>query len=129
MPFYNYTTKDGITVQRMCPVGKSGIRHIAVLPTDTVVNSDVPLKAIVGHTAERDIASEHRGRKASGNLWPKFSEALSVHPSQVQELRDHLAEHNVDGEVRDNGDVYVTSAKNYRQHQRLRRFVDMLAWS
>lgn len=124
MPFYNYTTEDGVTIQRLCRMDESSVRGVTVQAGDTVLGP-TPIGKLVGKMAWRDVPSEHKtGGVCNKRLWPKRSEGLSVNPSQAGELREHLAEHNVSCDVRDNGDAYVGSVKNFRDHQRLRGFVD-----
>lgn len=100
MPVYCYSTKDGVTVERVFPMGKA--------PKTVKVK---------GKIARRDYGAE-RPNVPSSNIdtWPmKPCLGSGVHPSQAQELRDHFKKHGVPTEVAPcGGPVYRDKAHRER---------------
>lgn len=59
------------------------------------------------------------------STWPQTSFFGGVHPSQANELREHLRKHGVNAEVLPSGDVKFTSRGQRRAYLRARGMVDL----
>jgi hypothetical protein len=80
MPTYCYRRQDtGEVVQAVMSVAEMERRQ----------KRDGSIRLDDGAIAIRDLLAEHGGPKASPAAWPLHSEALAVHPTQIEEARAH----------------------------------------
>lgn len=87
MPCYCYTPKKGRgkIVERLYPMGEA--------PKEIVVD---------GRPYERNIAAEHTSRHV-GDIWPIYSEAAGVLPTQVKEATENWRKAGVPTEFTPDG--------------------------
>jgi len=107
MPLYCYQTEDGEIVERMYSAGRA--------PATITVN---------GCTAHRSYQAEHSPHNRGVNPWPMWSIAGGVHPSQVAEATQVLAEAGVKAEFNEHGDVKWESKGHREAYIRARRWTD-----
>ena len=68
-----------------------------------------------GGNAKRDIAADRGGScHSTGKGWPMLSDAMAVHPDQIQETREHAARHGVPTDFVPDGRPILLS-RNHRK--------------
>jgi hypothetical protein len=73
------------------------------------------IKASLVATPSRKTSNTKRSHYRYNKGRPHASDALGVHPDQVQEYRDHLKKHGVTAEVKVDGRVMIESDKQFRE--------------
>lgn len=99
MPTYCYTTKDGQTFERVYPASR--------YPKRIKVN---------GRVATLDIAAQHRHYRAAPGTWPLWSDAMGVHPSQIEEQREQDRKVGVSAEYDGMGRVKFISQAHRKSY-------------
>lgn len=109
MAFYLYTTKDGRTVGRKYRIGTA---------PDEIVLED-------GRSAKRDVVEELRSfhsPRAAG--WPMKSDALGVHPSQVNEARKESVRLGVPTDFTPDGRAILKDRKHRKKYAEAKGYYD-----
>ena len=68
-----------------------------------------------GRKARRDFMAEHTSTRPSVGIWPMYSEAAGVHPSQIAETRETAAKRGVPTDFTSDGRVIFTSRKHRKE--------------
>lgn len=111
-------------------VVKSGSRHLA----DELAELVMPIAELEemprdhkgrytlpdGSLAKRAYGAEHGPRQATGDqAWPLISEAAGVHPSQVEEAREHARKHGVPTDFTSDGRAVFRDRAHRRDYCKL----------
>lgn len=100
MPIYCYTSAKGKRIEELHPIGKA--------PKEVVKD---------GVVYDRDIQAEH-SKQWTGDLWPIYSEAAGVHPSQVQEAQENWKKKGVPTEFTPDGRAVFRNKSHRRDFLR-----------
>lgn len=91
MPTYVYSTDDGVDrIERFFAIGRAPKRI-----------------RWAGETYFRDLAAEHGVFASTPGNWPRTSEAMGCHPSQVAEYRQRASSLGVPTEIKNDGTVVL----------------------
>jgi len=108
MPTYCYQTRNGVTFDRVFPIGQA----------PRVIRSK-------GHVAHRSFQAEHAGsRDVTAANWPMECVASGVHVLQSDELREHFRKSGVPTEVSRDGNPIYRNAQHRRRALKSRGMVD-----
>ena len=113
MPIYCYKREDNGEIEE---------RNQAVGEATAEITCDD------GTKASRDYSAEWGSRKATLVTWPRTCWVSGVHPSQANELREHLRKSGVPTEVTKDGDPVYTSREHRRRALKARGMVDRGGW-
>jgi hypothetical protein len=69
-------------------------------------------------------AGSAMGRSCTTTCWPMVSDALAVHPKQVEQARERAKRHGISVEYRDNGQCVIPDRAERRRLLRLEGFHD-----
>jgi hypothetical protein len=69
-------------------------------------------------------AGSEMGRSCTSACWPMVSDALAVHPKQVQQARERAKRHGINVEYKSNGQVVIPDRAERRRLLRLEGFHD-----
>src|SRR5690606_12804821 len=98
MPFFCYThERSGETIEKLFPCGQA--------PAQIREN---------GKTYRRDLAAEHRGFRDTPGNWPRYSRAMGVGRTQIEQATKFYASRGVPVEFNRRGDIKIYD----RAHER-----------
>jgi len=103
-PTYCFTTHHGETVEQVFSI-----------------HDDIPASVTLpsGQTAFRDLVMEHCGFNDKSGHWPKKSDALGVHPSQVKEAMEHDRAHGVPTDYTKDGRAILKDRQHFTALRKL----------
>jgi len=116
MPLYCYTTDDGETVERYFPMGGA--------PASVKVGDKVACRDRAAEAPLCFVKGSQTPVKQGHGKWPMTCFASGVHPSQAQELRDHLKRNGVPTDVNKDGDPIYTSKEHRKKALKARGMHD-----
>ena len=124
MVTYCYRTEDGDILERVFQMGKAP-EAITFYPKELGKQKEVAVRdygaeGVTGTVVGTDNPTRRSKPKRPWPMPPCV--ASGVHPSQAQELRDHLAERGCPTEVTPGGDPIYTSAAHQDKALKIRGF-------
>lgn len=111
MPTYTFTSKSGERIELTMSVAE----YERVVKDGTIIENGVRY--------ERDLMADLPGGAHPGK-WPMMSDAMGVHPSQIQEARDYAAAMGVNTEYAADGRPILRDRAHRRAHMRAMGFRD-----
>lgn len=100
MPNYCFTNQDGLTVERYFGVGEA--------PEMILIDMSIYQRDIVAE--QRTVTTEKHAN------WPMKSDALGVHPSQIEEAREESRKMGVPTDFTKDGRAILTSARHRKRY-------------
>lgn len=125
MPSYCFKTEDGDILERVFRMGEAP-EAITFYPKELGKQKEVAVRDYGAEGVTGTVvgtANPTRANQRPKRPWPMAPCVGSgVHPSQAQELRDHLAERGCRTEVTPSGDPIYTSAAHQKKALKIRGF-------